>query len=303
MEEFKASLFFLQQIIREEFQKKFGDDFLFENWSSSLGSGRTGVCQGSVIEKAGANVSFIKAPSLPQSASVKRPTLVGKPYEAVGLSIVLHPFNPNVPTAHFNIRCFEVTDNDGRKICWFGGGFDLTPYLPFPNQVIIWHRRTKDFLDSYDKKLYPSWKEQCDNYFYIKHRNEHRGVGGIFFDDFLFHNKIKTIELGLGLANLFIDLYLDILEENKNIPFSEKQKEFQLWRRGRYVEFNLLYDRGTLFGLQSQGRIESILLSLPPVVQWTYEGDRYFKELNDSLLNILKPRQWALMHCDHEYAP
>jgi len=295
MDCFHKKVMGLQTIFANQVKTIFNDQSVFDEWESSLGSGRTGYCEGTLMEKAGFNVSFIQGNALPPAATAFRDELACQPYKAVGLSAILHPYNPKIPTAHMNIRRFEVLRSSGEPIIWFGGGFDLTPYFPIKKQVINWHVKTKEFLDKYDKRLYSCWKKDCDDYFYLKHRQESRGVGGIFFDDFLMTDLNQTTELVLGVAELFIDLYFDICSSNKSLFFTSAEKDFQLWRRGRYVEFNLLQDRGTLFGLQSRGRTESILISLPPTTKWIYKGEERFEHFNRLLQHYLKPKDWIKM--------
>ena len=189
----------------------------------------------------------------------------------MGVSLVFHPHNPFIPTVHMNVRFFVASQDNLDDIWWFGGGMDLTPYYPFEEDVIHFHQTLKDGLDQFDEKLYPDYKKQCDEYFYLKHRNEPRGIGGIFFDDLNKFGFIKTSNLVFSIGNLFLNAYMPIVQKRKNNEYTDEQKKFQLYRRGRYVEFNLLQDRGTLFGIQSKGRIESILMSMPPMVNWSYD--------------------------------
>jgi coproporphyrinogen III oxidase len=293
MDNFQKEALRLQEVCAHQIEHLFGDKVIFDNWTSELGYGRTGHCQGRLMEKAGVSVSVIQGDSLPPTASLRHPDLSAKSFKVTGLSVILHPYNPKIPTAHMNIRCFQVQKNSKEESYWFGGGFDLTPYFPNAQQIIRWHARTKNFLDGFDQSFYPLWKKDCDDYFYLKHRKEARGIGGIFFDDFVWDNQEKAASLVLSVATLFMELYFGFVKESKESTFTALEKDFQLWRRGRYVEFNLLQDRGTLFGLQSKGRIESILISLPPLTKWIYEGSLHFKEYNDRLNYFLKPRNWA----------
>lgn len=277
---FDLQLASLQRQMVTKLEDQFKDKFEFNPWESDLGAGVTSVVMGSKLEKAGVNTSSIKAKSLPKAATDKRPQLVNKPFTASGLSVIIHPFNPHIPTAHMNIRRIACPDEG---VVWYGGGYDLTPYLAYSEDCIYWHHQTQRYLDKFSTKLYPLWKNNCDRYFYLPHRQEPRGIGGVFFDDFLYEDsEEKTQELVLGLAEKFIETYSSIVQKRKDIAFSKEQKEFQLMRRGRYVEFNLLHDRGTLFGLQSKGRVESILISLPKTVSWEYEPEgKYSHFIND----------------------
>ncbi len=296
---FDQELFRLQDLIKEKTLITFKDSLEYDIWTSELGSGRTGFCQGDLLENAGANISFIKGSKLPSSASKLRGDLNAVSYTVSGLSVIFHPNNPFIPTAHMNIRRFKILTNNGSEISWFGGGFDLTPYFPFIEDVVYWHQETKNFLDGYDKSLYREWKEACDRYFYLPHRKECRGVGGVFFDDL--DVSLFTQEIVLGLADLFIKLYFEICERNINKKYTKKEKEFQKIRRGRYVEFNLLYDRGTIFGLQSGGRVESILISLPGSVSWKYLLDHDDKVMENNLRYWLQPRNWCEVNKNNHF--
>ncbi len=246
--------------------------FLRDEWQRSLGGrGLTCIIQdGAVFESAGVNFSHVHGEQLPASASASRPELAGATFAALGVSVVIHPFNPFVPTMHANIRFFVAEKPDGCAIWWFGGGFDLTPYYGFKQDCRHWHQNAKSACDPFGLELYPRFKTWCDEYFYIKHRQEARGIGGIFFDDFHEHNFSHSFGFLQSVGNHIISGYAPLVKKRYAMTYNEQQKAFQLYRRGRYVEFNLVYDRGTLFGLQSQGRTESILMSLPPVVHWQY---------------------------------
>ncbi|MDO8954395.1 MAG: oxygen-dependent coproporphyrinogen oxidase [Gammaproteobacteria bacterium] len=258
--------------------------FIIDAWGSPLslgiensstsptkGGGKTCVLEnGTVIEKGGVNFSHVRGDKLPPSASAIRPELAGRSFQAMGVSVVIHPKNPFVPTSHFNIR-FIVAEAPGvAPIWWFGGGFDLTPYYGFNEDCVHWHQTAKAACEPFGAGLYPRFKAHCDEYFYLKHRAEARGIGGLFFDDFNELGFEDCFSFLQSMGQAYQDAYLPILTKRKNTPFETKHREFQLYRRGRYVEFNLLYDRGTLFGLQSGGRTESILMSLPSVVHWNY---------------------------------
>lgn len=252
----------LSQRLESEDQTSFRD----EHWEHQEGGGGSSrlLTQGVYIEKAGVNFSHVFGKSLPSSATQNRPELIGVPFEAMGVSVVVHPLNPYVPTTHANLRFF--TAKNGRW--WFGGGFDLTPYYGFVEDCQHWHLEAKKACDPFGLDVYPQFKKGCDDYFYLSHRNEQRGIGGLFFDDLQEWGFERTFEFIQSVGQHFMSAYLPILSKRKKIPFSERERQFQLYRRGRYVEFNLLYDRGTLFGLQSKGRVESILMSLPPLVSW-----------------------------------
>tara|TARA_R110000782_G_scaffold20391_19_gene55056 strand:+ start:405 stop:1313 length:909 start_codon:yes stop_codon:yes gene_type:complete len=244
--------------------------FACDRWDRSGGGGGESrvLSGGRLFEQAGVGFSHVYGSEMPPSATKQRPELAGKKFQAVGVSLVLHPDNPYVPTTHANFRFF--TAGEENPVWWFGGGFDLTPYYPFREDVLHWHRTAKAACDLFDKGLYAKYKAWCDDYFYLKHRNETRGVGGLFFDDVNESGFDQSFAFLKSVGDSFLDAYLPIVRRRQDHAFGERQKQFQLYRRGRYVEFNLLYDRGTLFGLQSGGRTESILMSLPPQVRWQY---------------------------------
>ncbi|MYJ52443.1 MAG: oxygen-dependent coproporphyrinogen oxidase [Gammaproteobacteria bacterium] len=248
-------------------------DFQTDSWEHGQGGGGiTRVIEnGRHIEKGGVNFSYVRGERLPASASAHRQSIAGLPFEATGVSLVLHPVNPFVPTCHMNVRFFIAGEDPEQATWWFGGGYDLTPYYGFEEDCIYWHRTARSALDPFGRDLYPRFKRQCDEYFYIRHRQEARGIGGIFFDDFNEGGFLRSFELMKAVGDSFLPAYLPILEKRKDLPWTESNREFQSYRRGRYVEFNLVYDRGTLFGLQSGGRTESILMSLPPKVRWDYQ--------------------------------
>ena len=247
--------------------------FRVDQWDRPEGgSGITKVAtNGSIFEKAGVNFSHVFGAQLPSSASVSRPELAGRHYEAMGVSLVIHPDNPHVPTAHANVRFFIAFKAGEDPIWWFGGGLDLTPYYGYEEDCIHWHNTAKNSCDPFGDHLYAEYKNACDEYFYLKHRNEPRGVGGLFFDDLNQLGFDNSYALMQSVGNCFVDAYLPIVNKRQGVPYTEAEKDFQLHRRGRYVEFNLVYDRGTLFGLQSNGRTESILVSMPPNVKWSYD--------------------------------
>lgn len=239
----------------------------------SGGTGRSRViCDGAVIEKGGVNFSHVFGEKLPPSASATRPELAGRSFQAMGVSLVIHPDNPMVPTSHANFRFFIAEKPGETPVWWFGGGYDLTPYYGFDEDCQHWHSTAKSACDQFDKALYPRFKKECDEYFYLKHRGEPRGIGGLFFDDFNELPFEDCFAMVKALGDSYLEAYEPIVKRRKDLSFTEQNKRFQCYRRGRYVEFNLVYDRGTLFGLQSGvGRIESILMSLPPLVRWDYD--------------------------------
>ncbi|MCH8348022.1 MAG: oxygen-dependent coproporphyrinogen oxidase [Proteobacteria bacterium] len=234
------------------------------------GGGHTVVLEGgSVFEKGGINFSDVSGSGLPPSATAGRPELSGAGFRALGVSLVLHPRNPYVPTAHMNVRFFTTEKKEkSQEVWWFGGGFDLTPYYPFKEDVVHWHTIARKACEPYGKQLYPRFKEWCDRYFLLKHRNECRGVGGLFFDDFNELGFEKSFGFMKSVGNHFTRAYLPIVEKRKGTLFKDRERQFQLYRRGRYVEFNLIYDRGTLFGLKTGGNVDAILMSMPPEVKW-----------------------------------
>tara|TARA_Y100001968_G_scaffold66136_1_gene57006 strand:+ start:2233 stop:3144 length:912 start_codon:yes stop_codon:yes gene_type:complete len=270
--------------------------FKSDNWDRSAGgSGLSRVISGDgVFEKGGVNFSHVHGKEMPVSASVQRPELAGKPFEAMGLSLVIHPKNPFVPTSHANFRLFLAQNDEEESVWWFGGGYDLTPYYGFDEDCIHWHKTAKSACEQFGKQYHPEFKEQCDQYFQIKHRQEQRGIGGIFFDDFNELGFDKSQNFVEALAKSFLEAYFPIVIRRKDIDYEFKHKQFQEYRRGRYVEFNLVYDRGTVFGLQSGvGRIESILMSLPPKVSWVYDWSPPPGSEEDRLYTrYLKPRDW-----------
>lgn len=246
--------------------------FREDEWSrASGGGGRTRVLEdGAVFEQAGVNFSHVFGNQLPPSATAARPELAGRTFQAVGVSLVIHPHNPYVPTSHMNVRFF-IAETEGKEaIWWFGGGFDLTPYYGFEEDCVHWHQTAKAACEPAGPDCYPKLKKWCDDYFYLKHRQEPRGIGGLFFDDWNQPDFESAFTLMRSVGEHYVPAYLPIVEKRKSLAYSERERQFQLYRRGRYVEFNLVYDRGTLFGLQSGGRTESILMSLPPLVRWQY---------------------------------
>jgi len=271
--EVKAYLLELQDRICKAMAEEDGQaEFKEDRWEREAGGGgRTRVLyEGAVFEQAGVNFSHVHGDTLPPSATASRPELAGRGFEAIGVSLVIHPRNPHVPTSHMNVRYFEAGKEGAEPVWWFGGGYDLTPYYPVLEDVIHWHRTARDACAPFGEDVYPRLKQWCDEYFYLKHRNEPRGVGGLFFDDLNEGGFRRCFDFMRSVGDSYLDAYLPIVRRRKGSEWTEQERDFQLYRRGRYVEFNLVYDRGTLFGLQSGGRTESILMSLPPKVGWRY---------------------------------
>lgn len=269
--------------------------FVQEDWEREAGGGgRTRVLtDGSVIEQGGVNFSHVYGDQLPPSATAARPELAGRDFQAVGVSLVIHPHNPFIPTSHANVRFF-IAEKDGEApVWWFGGGFDLTPYYPFEEDCVAWHKTAQAACVPFGDAVYPRYKKWCDDYFYLKHRNETRGVGGLFFDDLNEEGFEASFDFMRSVGDHYIKAYRPIMNRRKNTSFSEQHRDFQLYRRGRYVEFNLVFDRGTLFGLQSGGRTESILMSLPPLVKWRYNWSPEAGSEEARLYeDFLHPRDW-----------
>jgi coproporphyrinogen III oxidase len=273
-----------------------GARFREESWERpDGGGGRSRVLSdGAVFEQAGVGFSHVFGPGLPASATAQRPELAGRSFDALGVSLVFHPQNPYVPTCHMNVRFFLAEKAGHEPVWWFGGGFDLTPYYGFEEDAVHWHRTARDACAPFGPDVYPRCKRWCDEYFFLRHRNEPRGIGGIFFDDWNEWGFERSFALLQSVGDHFLPAYLPIFERRRDTPYGERERDFQLYRRGRYVEFNLVWDRGTLFGLQSGGRTESILMSLPPLVRWRYNWHpepgtpeaRLYEE-------FLRPRDWA----------
>ena len=272
-----------------------GGQFIKDSWVREAGFGGISCVleKGKVFEKAGVNFSHVTGNNLPPSALANRPELAGANYTALGVSLVIHPDNPFVPTSHANVRFFIATTPDNQHHWWFGGGFDLTPYYGFDEDCIHWHQTAKNACDPFGESIYANFKAWCDRYFYIKHRNEPRGIGGLFFDDYSEQNFAHSFNLMKSIGDHYLKAYAPIVERRKNIAFGLNEKNFQKYRRGRYVEFNLVYDRGTLFGLQSGGRTESILMSLPPEVSWQYNWSPTVNSAESELYtNYLIAKDW-----------
>jgi coproporphyrinogen III oxidase len=265
----------LQAKIVEAIELVDGKNFLQDSWQRPEGGGGNSCLleEGNVFERAGVGFSHVIGTKLPPAASVAHPEAAGRPWEAMGVSLVFHPRNPYVPTVHMNVRFFiaKAQNASEQDIWWFGGGMDLTPYYGFTEDSEHFHRTNKTALDAFDTSFYPKFKKECDEYFYLKHRQEPRGIGGIFYDDFNELGFERSFDFHRAVGDAFLQAYLPIVQRRKDTPYSERERDFQAYRRGRYVEFNLIYDRGTIFGLQSNGRTESILLSMPPIVKWRYD--------------------------------
>ena len=274
----------------EDGQASFQED----NWQREEGGGgRTRVLtDGKVFEQAGINFSKVSGASLPASATAHRPELAGRSFQAMGVSLVIHPHNPYVPTSHANVRFFIAEKEGEDPVWWFGGGFDLTPYYPFEEDAVHWHQTAKAACEPFGDDLYSKYKKWCDEYFYLKHRDETRGVGGLFFDDLNEWGFEKSFDFLKSVGDHYIKAYQPIVSRRKGLEYGERERDFQLYRRGRYVEFNLVFDRGTLFGLQSGGRTESILMSLPPLVKWRYNWSPEPGSAEAKLYEVLKPIDW-----------
>lgn len=272
-----------------------GQDFQRDAWQRTEGGGGVSrlIEEGDFFERGGVNFSHVTGQSLPASATAARPQLAGRAWEALGVSLVLHPRNPYCPTAHMNVRFFVARKPGEADIWWFGGGMDMTPYYGQIEDVQHFHRTCQAALQPFGADVYAQYKANCDDYFFLKHRNEPRGVGGIFFDDLSTGGLERCFALTQAVGHAFIPAYLPVLEKRRDTPYGERERDFQAYRRGRYVEFNLVWDRGTLFGLQSGGRTESILMSLPPVVKWRYDWQPEAGSPEAELYELfLQPRDW-----------
>ena len=274
-----------------------GQAFRNDTWTRPEGGG--GISRmiegGNFFERGGVLFSHVFGKTLPPSASAHRPELAGRPWEAMGVSLVLHPRNPYVPTVHMNVRCFvaKAVAEDDHDVFWFGGGMDLTPYYPFDEDTVHFHRTCRDALAPYGADLHPRFKQWCDEYFFLKHRQEARGIGGIFFDDVSAPDFEQAFAMTRSVGDHFLDAYLPVVERRRALPYGERERDFQAYRRGRYVEFNLVFDRGTLFGLQSGGRTESILLSMPPIAAWRYDWRPEAGSPEARLYEAIVPREWV----------
>ncbi|MDV6316486.1 oxygen-dependent coproporphyrinogen oxidase [Idiomarina sp. HP20-50] len=292
----KSYLMSLQDAICQKLAEADGENnFQEDSWDRpGGGGGRSRVMKnGAVFEQGGVGFSHVYGEKMPASATAHRPELEGRDFNACGVSLVMHPKNPMVPTVHMNVRFFIAQKEGKEPVWWFGGGFDLTPFYPFEEDVIEWHQQAKDALDSVDEKLYPEYKAWCDDYFFLKHREEARGVGGIFFDDLNDRSFEECFSVIKAVGDAFTKAYIPIVERRKELAYNQQQRDFQLYRRGRYVEFNLVWDRGTLFGLQTGGRTESILMSMPPLARWEYDWQPQPGSAEEELTAYyLKPRDW-----------
>lgn len=294
-ENVKTYLLNLQESICESLSAIDGKPFIRDSWQRAEGGG--GVSRvlegGAVIEKGGVNFSEVFGNKLPGSATAHRPQLAGAPWQAMGVSLVIHPRNPYAPTSHMNVRFFIARPEQGEPIWWFGGGFDLTPYYGFDEDCRHWHQTAQTALAPFGEDVHARYKQWCDDYFFLKHRNEHRGVGGVFFDDLNEGSFDRCFTLTQAVGNAYLPAYTPILQKRQAMPYGERERDFQLYRRGRYVEFNLVWDRGTLFGLQSGGRTEAILMSLPPEVRFRYDWAPEPGSPEAQLYSrYLKPQDW-----------
>jgi len=275
----KKFLVELQENIIAGLEQVDGKKFVRDSWQREAGGAGIGAgsglsCileEGNVLERGGVAFSHVQGDKMPASATAHRPELAGCSWEAMGVSLVMHPRNPYAPTSHMNVRMFMAQKPEGGTVFWFGGGMDLTPYYGFEEDVVHFHQSCKDALNPFGPHLHPKYKKWCDDYFFLKHRSEPRGVGGIFFDDLSEPDFNTAFAIQRSVGSRFLSAYVPLLERRKDTPYTERERDFQLYRRGRYVEFNLVIDRGTIFGLHSNGRTESILLSMPPLVKWRYD--------------------------------
>lgn len=296
----RAWLMGLQDRITDTIGELDGKPFLTDAWqkpenSSLRGDGRSRILEeGNVLERGGVGFSHVRGDHLPPSATANRPELAGRGFEAMGVSLVFHPRNPHVPTVHMNVRCFLATKAGEAPVWWFGGGMDLTPYYGVEEDCRHFHQTCQQALAPFGEALYPRFKTWCDNYFYLKHRDEPRGIGGVFYDDFSELGFEQSFAMTRAVGDAFLAAYVPIVRARMQMPYGEHERDFQAYRRGRYVEFNLVFDRGTLFGLQSGGRSESILMSMPPVVRWRYDWHPSVGSAEERLYtDFLTPREWV----------
>ena len=290
----------LQEKIVGTLEREEGRPFLRDQWTREPGGKLEGdgmsqlIEGGALLERGGCNFSHVQGKTLPPSATQHRPELAGAAFEAMGVSLVFHPVNPWVPTVHMNVRMFAARPANAEPVVWFGGGMDLTPYYGFEEDAAHFHRVNRDALAPHGDDKYPRFKRWCDEYFFLKHRNEPRGIGGVFFDDFSELGFDGSFAMLRSVGDAFLPAYLPIAQRRRELPYTEAQRDFQAYRRGRYVEFNLVFDRGTLFGLQSGGRTESILMSMPPIVRWRYDWQPEAGTPEARLYSdFLRPRDWA----------
>jgi coproporphyrinogen III oxidase len=296
----RSYLLGLQDRIIGALEAESGESFITDGWTRPpgerlQGDGKSRLIEGGeLLERGGCNFSHVKGSAMPPSATQHRPELAGAPFEALGVSLVIHPRNPYVPTVHMNVRMFAALPAGREAVVWFGGGMDLTPYYGFEDDARHFHCINRDALAPFGDDKYPRFKQWCDEYFFLKHRNEPRGIGGVFFDDFAEGGFEQSFALMRSVGDAFVPAYLPIVQRRKNLPHGERERDFQTYRRGRYVEFNLVFDRGTLFGLQSGGRTESILMSMPPVVTWRYNWSPEAGTPEARLYSdFLRPRDWV----------
>ena len=289
----------LQDRIVTTLQAEDGKAFVSDGWTRPAGGPLEGdglsrlVEEGNLLERGGCNFSHVKGKAMPPSATAHRPELAGAPFEALGVSLVFHPRNPYVPTVHMNVRMFAAKPEGREPVAWFGGGLDLPPYYGQEEDAAHFHRVCRDALAPFGDDKYPRFKRWCDDYFFLKHRNEPRGIGGVFFDDFAELGFERSFAMIRAVGDAFLEAYLPIVKRRRDAPYGERERDFQAYRRGRYVEFNLVFDRGTLFGLQSGGRTESILMSMPPVVKWRYDWQPEPGSAEDKLYtDFLPARDW-----------
>jgi len=297
IDDIKSYLIELQDSICQAISDEDGTaKFRQDKWQRPEGGGGCTryISGGQLIEGGGVNFSHVQGIKLPGSATAHRPELAGRHFQALGLSLVMHPYNPYVPTSHFNLRFFYAAKESAQPVWWFGGGFDLTPYYGFDEDCIHWHQTAKKACDPFGTDVYPRYKKWCDDYFYLRHRQEPRGIGGLFFDDLNEWNYEQCFAFVQNIGDHYLEAYLPIIKRRKNTAYGDREIAFQHYRRGRYVEFNLIYDRGTLFGLQSGGRTESILVSLPPQVNWRYNWQPEPNSAEEKLYtHYLVPRDWV----------
>ena len=294
LDQVKSFFMSLQDNICNKLTELDGKEFEQDAWQREEGGGgRSRVLKGgNIFEQAGVNYSHVFGANMPASATAHRSELQGRSFNACGVSLVIHPKNPHMPTTHANVRFFIAEKEGADPVWWFGGGFDLTPYYPVDEDIKHWHQTARDICLPYGDEVYPKYKKWCDEYFYLKHRDETRGVGGLFFDDLNEWGFEKSFEFTQAVGNGFINAYAPIVEARKDDEYGEQERQFQLYRRGRYVEFNLVFDRGTLFGLQTGGRTESILMSMPPLVRWEYQYQPEDGSKEAKLAEYLVPREW-----------
>ena len=296
----RSYLLGLQGRIIDALATEDGHAFLTDAWTRPAGGPLQGdgisrlVEQGGVFERGDCNFSHVQGTTLPPSSTQHRPELAGAPFEALGVSLVMHPRNPHVPTVHMNVRMLAATPKGGATVAWFGGGMDLTPYYGHEEDAVHFHRTCRDALAPYGDQLYPRFKRWCDEYFFLKHRNEPRGIGGIFFDDFSELGDERSFAMLRSVGDAFVDAYRPIVQRRRGLEYTERERDFQAYRRGRYVEFNLVWDRGTHFGLHGGGRTESILMSMPPMAAWRYDWKPEAGTPEARLYtDFLRPRDWA----------